>query len=143
MSDLSDDAENRLARLIFHAEGYPNVADNAASSPLTAIHESLHTSAPGEAGNQSTNEIGYTSYARNSPARSSGGWGITGGVVSPASAHSFPAGTGGSGTAGFLGLGKLATGAGDLLMAGAISPSIVCGPGVTPQITPESTITFS
>lgn len=143
MSDLSDDAENAIAALIFHGTAYADIAENDAASPLTAIAESLHTSAPGEAGNQATNEIGYTSYGRNLPARSSGGFGITGGVVSPASAHSFPAGTGGSGTATHLAFGKLSSGAGAIIIAGAISPTIACGAGVTPQITPASTITFA
>lgn len=142
MSDLSDDAENALAALIFHGTPYAGIADNAASSPLTNIFEALHTSAPGESGNQSSNEIGYTSYARNNPPRSSGGFSITGGVVSPASAHSFAAGTGGSGTATHLSFGKQLSGAGALIIAGGLSPSIVCGAGVTPQITPASTITF-
>ena len=55
-----------------------NLADNAASSPLTNLYVALHTADPGESGTQSTNEISYTSYARVAVARSSAGWTVTG-----------------------------------------------------------------
>jgi hypothetical protein len=53
----------------------------------------------------------------------------------------FPPGTGGSGTATHWGLGTSSTGAGLLLYYGAISPSIVCGSGVTPQLTAGNVVT--
>ena len=47
----------------------------------------------------------------------------------------FPAGTGGSGTATHWGLGTASSGAGVLLYKGSISPTIACGSGVTPKLT--------
>ncbi len=40
------------------------IADNAATSPITNLYVSLHTGDPGEAGDQTTSEAAYTSYAR-------------------------------------------------------------------------------
>lgn len=51
--------ENDLLLLIFNATAIGNIADNAASSPLTNLYVSLHTGDPGEAGNQTTNECAY------------------------------------------------------------------------------------
>jgi hypothetical protein len=133
--------ETSFLQLIFNATAIANVADNAASSPITNLYVSLHTSDPGEAGTQTTNEIAYTSYARVAVARTSGGWTVSGNSVSPNSTISFPAGTGGSGTATHFGVGTLSSGTGVLLYSGSINSPIVCGSGVTPQLTTATTIT--
>lgn len=75
--------ENDLARLIYNAVAIANLADNAATSPLTNIAVALHTADPGEAGTMSTNEVAYTGYARVSVARTAGGWTVTNNNVSP------------------------------------------------------------
>lgn len=136
-----DTWENDLLKLLFNATAIANIADNAAASPLTNLYVSLHTADPGDAGNQATNEIAYTSYARVAVARTSGGWTVTGNSVSPAATISFPSGTGGTGTATHWGVGTASSGAGILLYSGTITPNLVCGNGVTPQLTTASTIT--
>lgn len=133
--------ENDLLQLIFNAVGIADLADNDATSPLTNLYVSLHTADPGEAGNQQSNEIAYTSYARVAVARTSGGWTVSGASVSPAANIDFPAGTGGSGTATHFAVGTLASGAGKILYSGTITPNIVCGDGVTPRLTTASTVT--
>ena len=65
--------ENALMKLIFQGTAIANIADNASSSPLTSLYLSLHTSDPGEAGTQATNECAYTSYARVAVDRDSDG----------------------------------------------------------------------
>lgn len=130
-----------LLKLLLNATAIANIADNAGSSPLTNLYVSLHTADPTSSGNQTSNEIGYTSYARVAVARTSSGWTITANVAGPVAAISFPTGTGGSGTATFFGIGTASSGTGILLYSGAISPSIVCGSGVTPQLTTATTIT--
>lgn len=137
----SNTFENDLLKLIFNATPIADIADNDATSPLTNLFVSLHTADPGEAGNQSTSEVAYTSYARAAVPRNSGGWVITNNSVSPAAAINFPAGTGGAGTATHFGVGTDASGAGKLLYSGTITPNIVCGNGITPQLTTASTIT--
>ena len=64
-----DTFENDLLKLIFNGTAIANIADNAATSPLTNLFVALHTADPGETGNQSTNEVSYTGYARATVAR--------------------------------------------------------------------------
>lgn len=133
--------ENDFLRLVFNATAIANIADNAASSPLANLFVSLHTADPGEAGDQTTSEIAYTSYARVAVARSGSGFTVTGNSVSPVANIDFPTGTGGSGTATHFGIGTAVSGAGKLLYKGSISPTIVCGNGITPRLTTASAVT--
>jgi hypothetical protein len=111
------------------------------SSTAGSYYFSLHTADPNEAGDQTTSEVTYTSYARVAVARSAGGFTVSGNAVSLVANVSFPAGTGGSGTATYWGLGCSSSGAGKLLYKGTISPSIVCGNGVTPVLTAGTVVT--
>jgi hypothetical protein len=133
--------ENDILAILFNATALANVFDNAATSPITNLYVSLHTADPGEAGDQTTNECAYTSYARVAVARTSGGWTITANSVSPTATVSFPACTGGSETATHFGVGKSSSGTGRLFYSGTISPNISISTGVTPQLTTASTIT--
>ena len=133
--------ETALLGLIFNATTFGSMAENKVTAPVTNLYVSLHTADPDEAGNQATSEIAYTSYARVAVVRTAGGWTISGNAVNPAAAITFPAGTGGSGTATFFGIGTDISGAGTLLYSGAISPTIVCGDGVTPQLTTATSVT--
>lgn len=133
--------ENDWLKLIFNATAIANMADNASSSPLTNLYVSLHTADPGEAGDQTTSEATYTSYARVAVARTSGGWTVTANSVSPAADISFPACTGGTNTITHLAVGTASSGAGKLLYRGTVSPNISVTTGVTPIITTATTIT--
>lgn len=137
MSDISDTTENAIMLLIFNATAWANYADDAASSPQTLTALALHTADPADAGTMSTNEATYTSYARASANRASGagGWTVTAGVAALATAVSFPAGTGGSGTVTHFTAGKTGGGATAVLWRGTVTPNIVTGNGVTPQLT--------
>lgn len=135
--------ENGLLEHILNNADVANIGDATGlrgSATAGSLYLSLHTSDPGETGDQTTNEISYTSYARVAVARSGAVWTVTANsavLASPPAA--FPAGTGGSGTATHFGLGTASSGAGVLLYKGAISPNIVCGDGVTPRISPTIT----
>lgn len=133
--------ENSILTLLFNATATANVADNAASAPLTNLYVSLHTADPGEAGTQTTNECAYTSYARVAVARTSGGWTVTANSVSPVAAITFPAATGGTETATHFGVGSLTSGAGVLYYSGTITPNISISSGVTPSLTTATAIT--
>lgn len=140
---LSDVAENAILNLVYRAVAWANVADNAATSPITNTFSALHTADPGDAGTQATSEATYTSYARAAVARTTGGWGAaSGGSVSPAANIDFPAGTGGSGTVTFFSQGKTVSGATDYYHSGTVSPNIVTGNGVTPRLTTSTTLTL-
>jgi hypothetical protein len=133
--------ENSLLKLIFNATAIANLADNAASSPLTNLYVSLHTADPGEAGDQSTSEATYTSYARVAVLRTTGGWTVTNNSVSPVANIDFPNCTGGTNTITYFGVGTASSGAGVLYYSGTVSPSISVSSGVTPRLTTASTIT--
>lgn len=138
----SNTFENDLLLLIFNGTAIANIADNAASAPLTNLYVSLHTADPGEAGTQTTNETAYTGYARIAVARTSGGWTVTGASVSPVAAITFgecTASPGGAIT--HAAVGTLASGAGKILYSGALTPNITMAAGVSPQIKTTSTIT--
>lgn len=137
----SNSFENSLLKLIFNATAISNLADNAGTSPLTNLYVSLHTADPGEAGDQTTSETSYTSYARVAVARTTGGWTVTANSVSPVANIDFPAATGGSGTITHFGVGTASSGTGVLYYSGTVTPNITVSSGVTPRLTTASTIT--
>lgn len=132
---------NDLLKLIFNATAIANIADNAGSSPLTNLFVGGHTADPAAAGDQTTSEITYTSYARVTVARTSGGWTVTTNSVSPVATIGFPAGTGGAGTMTHAMVGTALSGTGKQLYRGTVTPNIVTGNGITPQLTTASAIT--
>lgn len=133
--------ENDLLKLLFTATAIANIADNAASSPLTNLYVTLHTADPGETGDQTTSEATYTSYARVAVARSGSGFTVTANSVSPAADISFPAATGGTNTITHFGIGTASSSTGKLLYSGTVTPNIAVSSGVTPKLTTASTIT--
>jgi hypothetical protein len=139
----SNSLETSLLSHILNNADIANIGDATGlrgSSTAGSLYLSLHTADPDEGGSQTTSEIAYTSYARFAVARSGAVWTVTGNSAVLASAPaSFAAGTGGSGTATHFGLGTASSGAGVLLYKGAITPNIVCGNGITPQISPTIT----
>ena len=131
--------ENSILALIFNATAIADMAENDTSSPATTLTVSLHTADPGETGDMTTNEATYTSYARVTVNRNSGGWTVTGNSVSPTANIDFPTATGGSETITHVGIGS---GVSDNLMyKGALTPTIAVSNGVTPRVTTASTIT--
>lgn len=136
--------EAGLMLLVFNNTDFTTVGDAGGlrgSSAAGSLYMGLYTADTTEEGNQTTNEIGYTSYARVAIARSGAGFTCSAGAVALAANCTFPAGSGGSGTATHWGLGTAASGTGKLLYGGPISPSIVCGSGVTPQLTAGTAVT--
>lgn len=134
--------ENALLKLLFNATAIANIADNAASSPLTNLYVSLHTSDPTASGTQASSEVAYTGYARVAIARGSGGWTITANSVSPNSNITFNTCTGSPGSAAtYAGIGVASAGATSLLYSGALSSPITIAVGQPPVITNGSTIT--
>ena len=139
--------DNDFLKLIFNAVAIANLADNTATSPLTNLYVALHTADPtvtagtGTLNTQNASEATYTGYARVAILRTSGGWTVSTNTVVPAATISFPAGTGGSGTVTNWSIGVASSGATKLLYVGTVTPNIVTGNGVTPQLTTASTIT--
>jgi hypothetical protein len=141
---LGNTFENDLLKLIFNATAIANICDNASSSPLTNLYVSAHTADPGETGDQTTNEISYTGYARVAVARTTGGWTVTNNSVSPVASITFPASTGGTGgTITHLAIGTASSGAGKMLLGSGcvVTPNIVVTSGVTPSYTTATAFT--
>lgn len=136
-----DTFENDLLKLVFNATAIANIADNAASSPLTNLYVSLHTADPGDSGSQTTSETAYTSYARVAVARTTGGWTVTANSVSPVANIDFPACTGGTSTITHFGVGTASSSTGKLLYKGTVTPNISVTTGVTPRLTTATAIT--
>jgi hypothetical protein len=142
---LSDTTENALLSLIFNATAWANYADNAATSPQTNVAIALHTADPADAGTMATSEAAYTSYARGSVARTSGGWTISG--TSPTQAAlaanlDFTAATGGSSVVTYFSTGKTGGGAAPILFSGTVTPNITVTTGVTPRLTTATICTL-
>jgi len=150
MAGIHDVTEDAILNLLFRAVTWSGYASAVGSE--TNIGIALHTADPGDAGNASTSEIttgAYAGYTRVNVARSTGGWSASSGCsISPAANIDFPAGTGGTGATATnwstsSSSGSPPTGAAAILWSGAISPSIVCGNGVTPRLTTATTITLT
>jgi hypothetical protein len=132
---------NDILKLIFNATPIANLADNAASSPLTVLYVGLHTADPGTNPAQTTSEAAYGGYARVSTPRNSTEWTVTGNSVSNTTEISFPIAVSGSETETYASVGTAASGTGKILYVGALSPTIVVAAGVTPVLTLASAIT--
>lgn len=122
-----------LLKLLFQAVAVANIADNAATAPLTALFVSLHTADPTAAGTQNSSEAAYTGYARVSVARTTGGWSITAETISNVGAVTFPASTSGPEVETWFGIGVAASGATELLYAGPLTASLTVNNGITPS----------
>lgn len=131
----SDALENDWLKLLFNATAIANIADNAASSPLTNLYVTLHTADPADAGNQTTSEAAYTGYARVAVVRTSGGWTVTGNSVSPAANIDFGECTAScSATYTHWCVGTASSSTGKNLYCGALSTSIAMAVGTIPRV---------
>lgn len=142
---IADVTENAILALVFNGTAWANYADNAAGTPQTQISLTLHTADPGDAGNQSTSETAYTGYARLTPARSTGGWTVSGSSPTQAAlaaAQNFGACTAGTATITNFTTGKTGGGATAILWSGTVSPNIAVANGVTPQLTTATVCTL-
>ncbi|MEO8273489.1 MAG: hypothetical protein ABI620_05450 [Chloroflexota bacterium] len=132
-------AESDILSLIFKNAAATLIGDAAGLLPSAAagnLYISLHTADPGEAGDQTTSEAAYTSYARVAVARSGLGWTVSGTgptQVANAALVAFPACTGSTATCTYFGVGTDASGAGKLLYSGALTSSLAVSSGITPQ----------
>lgn len=139
---LSNSAENAILALYFHGTTWDGIAENDSSTPATVLHLSLHTSDPGEAGSQTSNEATYGSYARVAVDRDADGFTVTGNQATLAQLTSFPQASSGTQTITHFGIGTAGAGAGRLDMSGTVTPNIAVATGVTPQLTTATSITL-
>jgi hypothetical protein len=128
--------ETELLQLVFNNTDAALIGDATGlrgSSTAGSLYVSLHTGDPGEAGNQTTSECAYTSYARVAVARSGAGWTVSGNTVTNAALIQFPQCTGSSETATHFAIGTASTSTGKILYKGALSASLAISSGIQPQ----------
>lgn len=99
----------------------------------TDLYLALHTADPGAAGNQTTNEATYTSYARIAVARDATGWDVVGQAASNDDLLQFPQCTGGTNTITHVSVGTASSGAGQIIASGALNASLAVANLIQPQ----------
>ena len=142
----------QMLRILLNASAIPNVADNAAVSPLTQVAVALHTADP-SSGPQNTNEVVYANYLRVLTTRSSAanGWVVTDGSTvvaasaSPTAVVTFAQCTSaGSSTTVIthfsVGQSTVLT-SGKIFYSGTVTPNVTLGQNVSPQLTTGSSVT--
>ena len=133
---MTNAAEAALLDLLFLNIDWADIGDAAGlqnSATAGSFYISLHSADPGEAGNQSTNEISYTGYARVAVNRTAGGWTRTTSTIANTALVQFGQCTGGTATATHFGIGTDSTGTGNLLLKGALNASLSISNGIQPQ----------
>jgi hypothetical protein len=125
--------ENDLMKLIFNAVAIANLADDAATDPLTDLYLALHTGDPGEGGSQTTSEADYTGYARVPVNRDAGGWTVAANQAENAALVQFPLCGGGSNIVTHVSVGTAGSGAGKILYSGALNAPRTISDGIQPQ----------
>jgi hypothetical protein len=114
------------------------------STTAGSVYVALYSADPGASGTATTNELAYTGYARVAVARNNTTWSITNNVASPAAVITFGQCTGGTlADATYWGVVTSSSGAGTLLLKGALNATITMASLVTPRLTTASTITVS
>lgn len=132
----SNACETGLLALLFNNTDFANIGDAGGlqnSASAGSLYVSLHTADPGEAGDQTTSEATYGSYARVAVARSGAGWTVSGNNATNAGAVNFPAASSGTNTITYFGIGTASSGAGVLLFSAALNASLAVSTGVTPS----------
>jgi hypothetical protein len=141
----SNSYEIDLLNLLLCAKAVTQIADNAASSAITAIWASLHTADPGDGGTQGTSEVAYTGYTRIAVTRSTAGFAVSTseGTASPVAAIQFPQATStstGTITHAAFGFSSGST-SGKIFYSGALTSPLNFGSGTIPRLTTGSSVT--
>lgn len=125
---------NSIVNLMYRATAWANVADNAASAPLTNTYVAMHTADLTAATNsQAEDETAYTNYARQAVARSTGWDAASGGATQNAATISFPqCGVTGA-TLSHVSTGIASSGATAVWHYGALNSTLAVSAGITPQ----------
>lgn len=133
----SNTFENEILQLIFNNVDIADIGDASGlqnSATAGSLYVALHTGDPGEAGNATTSEAAYGSYARVAVARTVGGWTVSGNTVTNTALIQFPECTSGSETITHLSVTTAISGASKILYKGALTASRAISAGIQPQI---------
>lgn len=128
--------ETSLLGLLFNNTDIANIGDAGGlqnSAAAGSLYLALHTGDPGEAGDQTTNECAYGSYARVAVARTVGGWTVATNTATNVALAQFPECTSGSETITYVSIGVASAGASVILYSGALTASRSVSAGIQPQ----------
>lgn len=132
--------ENAFLLLVCNNTNIANIGDATGlrgSSTVGSLYFAGHSADPGEAGDQTTSELTYGSYARQAVARTSGALLVAANQVSIVSAVDFPVGTTGTVTQNFtwVSLGVALSGASMIIWRAQLSTALYTGVGIQPRLT--------
>ena len=133
---MSNAFETELLDLIFTNAAIANIGDAGGLQPSAtagSLYLSLHSADPGEAGDQTTNEVAYSNYGRVAVVRTAGGWTVAGNTASNTALVQFPQCGASGATATYAGIGTSSAGAGLLMFSGQLSSSLTIANLITPQ----------
>ena len=103
----------------------------------STLYLSLHTSDPGEGGDQTSNEVTvleYQGYTRVGVSRDAAGWDVVGNQAANKTLVQFPECTGGTGaTVTHIAIGEAASGVGQILYSGILNAPLNVSNLVQPQ----------
>ena len=122
---FSNTAETAINNYIF-------VGTAASWAANTDLWLALHTADPGEAGTAVTSEATYGSYARVTLTRASD-LTVSGATVQNANLEQFPVCSSGTNTITHVSIVTTSSGAGTIIVKGALNSSVAVATGIQPQ----------
>ena len=122
---LGNTTENDLMGFVFDSAS-PSWAANS------NFYLALHTADPGEAGNQTTSEANYGSYARVAISRTTG-FTVSGNSVQNAALTQFPQSSSDGLAVTHFSIGTASSGTGQIILRGALASSLPTATGIQPQ----------
>lgn len=145
---MSSAAAAAVLSLILENASWAGVGDSTGlvgSTVAGHVYVSLHTDDPGADGDQTTNEVAFTGYARLAIVRSGGIWTIGGAPVTATNIGllTFDACTAGSADATYAAIGTDPTGAGEIIASGALGSLLPIVANVVPTIQPGALIAMA
>ena len=145
MANTSNAFRNALFLLIFNNDdtGLNKIGDATGIIKSTAdgtLQVALHTADPGLGGSMTTNEASYTGYARQTIARTPGGFTVSTNTATNVGAVTFPTNTGTQQTITHISVGY--TSGDTILFTKALDSSLVIDPNDAPNF-PAGNIDFT
>ena len=125
---------NNFLKLLYNATAWADVAQDDGSSPIATIEVALATASYAGASTLASNEATYTNYARQSTARTTGGWtAASGGATDNVAAIEFPQCGASGNTITSAATGKPGGGAAEIFHYGDLNASIAVSNQIQPR----------
>jgi hypothetical protein len=131
--------ETDFLKHVFQNAAIANVGDATGLRGSTAagsLYAALHTADPGEAGDQTTSEAAYGSYARVAIPRDSSNWSVAAGQAQNINQIAWPVGTSGTVAQNIThwSIGVATSGASEILYSGAFTTALYSGNTIQPVV---------